>query len=140
MKTFNEWRGLSEAETPVEDGSVNIQDIANPEVLNRVNAFVGSIADREYLNPNHAIAELRQKLGRIGITFGDVNLYENEDEAMLEPVSVPLMQWGGRTGKDDMGEKIDDDGISHRVPGGLDIYFEYMKMENGSCKVFAKIA
>ena len=126
------------SQIPVEDDSANIADVANPAVLKKVNAFVGSIADREYLNANHAIAELRQKLARIGVSFGDVNLYEDEGE-----VSVPIAQWGGRYGKDTntpYDEVINDDGVSHRVDGGLSINFKYMDLDNGSCKVFAAIA
>ena len=115
---------------PVEDGSANIADVANPAVLKMVNAFVGSIADREYLNANHAIAELRQKLMRIGVTFPKVEITEGEGE-----VSVPLSQWGGTTD----GE-TSDDGISNRVDGGLSINFKYEELNNGTCKVYAKIA
>jgi len=140
MKTFLEFAkpGFGE-ETPVEDGVVNIQDIADPAVLKKVNAFVGSIGDREYLNANHAIAELRQKLGRLAITFPEVEIYEGEGE-----ITVPLEQWGGRYGNDGSGTEdeniVNDDGISHRVDGGLSINFKYMDLDNGTCKVFAKIA
>ena len=125
--------------SPVEDGSKNIADIADPEVMKMVNAFVGSMADREYLNANHAISELRQKLMRIGVTFPNVEIYEGDGTA-----SAPLTQWGGRYGNDGSGTEdgnlVNDDGISHRVEGGLSINFKYMDLENGSCKVFAKIA
>ena len=140
MKTFKDF-DLEEgavagaSQIPVEDGVANIQDIANPGVLKMVNAFVGSIGDREYLNANHAIAELRQKLMRIGVTFPSVEIAEGEGE-----VSVPLEQWGGRSGKDAVAGDIKDDGISHRVDGGLSINFKYMELDNGTCKVFAKIA
>ena len=70
MKTFKEHNVT--APTPVEDGAGGVHDISDPEVLKRVNAFVGSIADREYLNANHAVNELRQKLMRIGVTFPEV--------------------------------------------------------------------
>ena len=124
---------------PVEDGNKNIAELSDPEVLKMVNAFVGSIADREYLNANHAISELRQKLMRIGVTFPSVEIYEGEGD-----VSVPLTQWGGRYGNDGSGTEddniVNDDGISHRVDGGLSLNFKYMDLENGSCKVFAKIA
>ena len=73
---------------PVEDGSKNIADVADPEVLKQINAFVGSMADREYLNANHAISELRQKLMRLGVTFPSVEIYEGEGE-----VTAPLTQW-----------------------------------------------
>ena len=42
----------------------NIQD---PEVLKRVNAFVGSIADREYLIPENADKQLKDYMERIGL-------------------------------------------------------------------------
>ena len=124
---------------PVEDGNKNIADIADPEVLKQINAFVGSLADREYLNANHAISELRQKLMRLGVTFPEVEIYEGDGE-----VTAPLTQWGGRYGNDghgtEDGQLVSDDGISHRVDGGLSINFKYMDLDNGTCKVFAKIA
>ena len=136
MKTFKEHNVT--APTPVEDGGHDVFDISEPSVLKRVNAFVGSIADKEYLNANPAISELRQKLMRIGVTFPKVEIYEGEGD-----ISVPLEQWGGRYGKDGEqapDEVISDDGISHRVDGGLSINFRYMELDNGSCKVHAKIA
>jgi hypothetical protein len=127
MKTFQEHHGQ-----PVEDSTVNIADVADPKVLKRINAFVGSIADREYLNANHAIAELRQKIARIGLSFPKVEIYEGDGE-----VSVPLSQWGGTLTPI---EGTSDDGISNRVDGGLSINFKYEELNNGTCKVYAKIA
>ena len=139
MKTFKEHSIGTSHSVPVEDGSKNIADVADPEVLKMINAFVGSIGDREYLNANHAISELRQKLARIGVTFGQVEIYEGEGE-----VTVPLEQWGGRYGNDGSGPEdgsiVNDDGISHRVDGGLSLNFKYMELDNGTCKVLAKIA
>ena len=76
---------------------------------------------------------------RIGVSFPSVEIYEGEGD-----ISVPLTQWGGRYGNDGSGTEdgnlVNDDGISHRVDGGLSLNFKYMDLENGSCKVFAKIA
>ena len=36
----------------VEDSALGAHNIQDPDVLKRVNAFVGSIAEREYLNLN----------------------------------------------------------------------------------------
>jgi hypothetical protein len=120
---------------PVEDGSKNISNISDPEVLKMVNAFVGSIGDREYINANHAISELRQKLMRIGVTFPTVEIAEGEGD-----LSVPLTQWGGRYGNDgtgtEDGQLVND---AHNA-SGLSINFKYMNLENGSCRVMAKIA
>ena len=40
-------------------GGSDPYDIQNSDVLKRVNAFVGSIADREYLIPENAIGQLQ---------------------------------------------------------------------------------
>ena len=70
MKNFNQF--ISEAptglwhQTPVTHNQSDPVDIANPTVLKRVNAFVGSIADREYLIPESAIGQLRNFMMRIG--------------------------------------------------------------------------
>ena len=76
---------------------------------------------------------------RVGITFPKVEIYEGEGD-----ISVPLEQYGGRLGNDGSGTEdgnwINDDGVSHRVDGGLSINFRYMELDNGTCKVFAKIA
>ena len=130
MKTFKEHIAIAR---PVEDGGADVHDIADPTVLKRVNAFVGSIADKEYLNANQAISELRQKLARIGVTFPNVEIYEGEGD-----ISVPLTQWGCSYDPDR--DIPSDDGISNRVDGGLSINFRYMELDNGTCKVFAKIA
>ena len=130
MKTYKEHIAIAR---PVEDGGADVHNISDPAVLKRVNAFVGSIADREYLNANQAISELRQKLARIGVTFPNVEIYEGEGD-----VSVPLTQWGGTYDPDR--DIPSDDGISSRVDGGLSLNFKYMGLDNGSCKVFAKIA
>ena len=45
---------------------------SDDSVIERLNAFVGSINDREYLVPEKAVNELRQKLMRIGLHFEDV--------------------------------------------------------------------
>jgi hypothetical protein len=55
----------------VEDGAAGAHNIQDAAVLQKVNAFVGSIAEREYLQPQFAIDELKEKLTRLGRTCGD---------------------------------------------------------------------
>ena len=117
---------------------MNISVLVDPETLKMVNAFVGSIADKDWLSPGQAIGEMRQKLSRIGITFPAVELGEGEGEG-----SVPLTQWGGRYGKDGNqapDEVLEDDGITHRVDGGLSLNYKFSELDNGSTRVLAKIA
>ena len=52
---------------PVEDSNIGVHNIENAEILKRVNAFVGSIAEREYMSPQVAVDQLKEKLARIGL-------------------------------------------------------------------------
>ena len=142
MKTFKGY--LEEAgpvglqhQTSVDVDGQDTYDITNPAVLKRVNAFVGSIAAREYLIPENAVAQLRNFLQRIGLTFPNVELPESGSG------TVPLTQWGGRFGKDlstDFDEFVNDDGITNRKEGGLSLNVETEAVgKTGSWKVYAKI-
>jgi len=124
-------------QTPVSQNGNDTFDITNPEVLKRVNAFVGSIADREYLIPENAVNQLRGFLGRIGLSFPKVELPNGAGS-----VTVPLEQFGGRfgkTGETNFDEFLDDDGISNRKEGGLNLQINQESIVNGSWKVYAKI-
>ena len=142
MKTYKQF--IAEAgvvglqhQTSVDVDGYDTYDIADPAVLKRVNAFVGSIADREYLIPENAIGQLRNFLMRLGISFGKVEIPESGT------VTVPLTQWGGRFGKlpeTDFDEFVDDDGITNRIEGGLSLQVKTEAVANtGSWKVYAKI-
>ena len=142
MKNFKQY--LDEAgpvgvwnQTPVDVDGSDTYDITNPSVLKRVNAFVSSIADREYLIPENAIDQLRNFLMRIGLTFPKVEIPESGN------VTVPLAQWGGRFGKlpeTDFDQFVDDDGITDRKEGGLSLQVKAEAVANsGSWKVYAKI-
>jgi hypothetical protein len=118
----------------VEDGSIGVHNIQDSEVLKRVNAFVGSVADCEYLKPQAAIDGLREKLQRIGLTVSDVAL-----EGDSGKVTAEVKQFGGRFGKDTDGSDINDDGISHKKEGGLKMEVSYETLKNGTSKVYAKL-
>ena len=143
MKNFNQYvteAGTGAAgrwnQTPVTYNQTDPFDLANPTVLQRVNAFVGSIADREYLMPEAAIGQLRNFMMRIGVQFPKVDLPESGS------ITLPLSQWGGRFGKDldtPADEFVNDDGITDRIPGGLSLEIKTEAITNGSWKVYAKI-
>jgi hypothetical protein len=117
MKNFNKF--LTEKAVdggyPV-DGSDFANDMSNPNTIMRINSFLGAMGQIEYLVPEHALEKIRERLGRLSLSFDEVNLTADGGK-----ISVPLTQFGGRSGEDDMGEKIDDDGISHKVEGGLSL-------------------
>ena len=118
----------------VEDSALGAHNIQDPDVLKRVNAFVGSIAEREYLKPQQAVDELREKLQRIGLTVSPVVMEGDNGK-----VSAEVKQFGGRFGKDTDGADINDDGISHKKDGGLKLEVSYETLKNGTSKVYAKL-
>jgi len=142
MKTFKSYLkedhqskyGKGNVGTPevqsVEDGNIGAHNIHDPKVMEKVNAFVGSIADQEYINPKAAMEQLSNKLATLGLSFK----VPSEGNATVE-----VAQFGGRFGKEVDGSDINDDGISHKKEGGLKIEFKSEKLDNGSHKVFAKL-
>ena len=118
----------------VEDGNIGAHNIQDSEVLKRVNAFVGSIAEREYMKPQFAVDELREKLQRIGLTVSPVDMIGDSGK-----VTAEVKQFGGRFGKDTDGSDINDDGISHKKEGGLKIEVSHELLQTGTSKVYAKL-
>ena len=125
--------GVTTSNSP-EDSSIGAHNIQDSDVLKRVNAFVGSIAEREYLKPQQAVDELREKLQRIGLTVSPVDL-----EGDNGSVTAEVTQFGGRFGKDTDGSDINDDGISHKKEGGLKMELSYETLKNGASRVYAKL-
>jgi hypothetical protein len=120
------------------DGADFSNDLANPDTVERINAFLGALGQMEYLIPEHAINKVKEKLGRLGLSFGDVNFTDDSGE-----VSLPLEQFGGRFGKDidtPHDEVVSDDGISHKVEGGLSINFVYERTNGGTYRIISQIS
>ena len=46
------------------DMGINPSEIQNPKVLKTLNAYIGAIANMEYMLPEHALNKLREKLGK----------------------------------------------------------------------------
>ena len=118
----------------IEDSGIGAFNVENPEVLKKVNAFVESIANGEYITPQFAIDSLREKLQRIGLTVSPVTLTGDSGKVVAE-----VKLFGGRFGKDTDGSDIDDDGISHKKEGGLKMEVSYETLKTGTSKVYAKL-
>jgi hypothetical protein len=137
MKSFTQFMAedapgamVGNAEKVSQTGGSDTYDIQNAEVLKRVNAFVGSIADREYLIPENAVKQLKGFLERIGLSFETPELPESGT------ITAPLKRYGGVFGKstDTPFDEFDrEDGIDK----SLEISVESLK--NNSWKVYAKI-
>ena len=120
------------------DNGINPSEIQNPKVLRALNAYVGAIANMEFMLPEQALTKLRSALDRVGYSFGAIPEMTEQSGSF----DLPLVRFGGRYGKDTdtpHDEVINDDGISHMVEGGLALKIQYEMMKNNSCRIFAKI-
>ena len=144
FKQFNE-AGYTDrfAHTSVEDDNKHLINVQDEKVVQRLNGYVGAIADREYLQPEAAIKQLNNKLGIVGLNFAEPKVDSDKGKATVE-----VTQFGGRYGKTSdnsngpmsQGKEIEDgDGISHKKDGGLKIEFNWEKQENNQFKVFASL-
>ena len=141
MRTFKNFIkenvGTSDQNMAVDNG-INPSEIQNPRVLKALNAYVGAIANMEYMLPEHALNKLKEKLGRLGFAFGAIPEMTEKSGSF----DLPLTKFGGRFGKDTdtpTDEVINDDGISHIVEGGLALKIQYEMLGNSSCRIFAEI-
>ena len=144
MKTFKQHLNIKESldgghvGTPdaasFEDGSIGVHNIQDPEVLKRVNAFLGGVASKEYMSAQHAVEEIRNDLMRIGLFCPVQEVSGDKGDFTAE-----LKFGGGRFGKDIDGSDINDDGISHKKEGGLKLQVEYETLKTGMSKVYAKL-
>ena len=134
---FKENVGTSDQNMAVDQG-INPSEIQNPKVLKALNAYVGAIANMEYMLPDHALNKLKEKLGRLGFSFGAIPEMTEKSGSF----DLPLTKFGGRFGKDldtPADEFLNDDGISHMVEGGLALKIQYEMLGNSSCRIFAEI-
>jgi hypothetical protein len=137
MKNFKKY--ITEVNAKTTEGDVSADghdfanDLSNPDTITRINSFLGVMGDMEHLIPENALNKIREKLGRLSISFGDIDL--SEDGGV---VSVPLTQFGGRFGKDENGD-INDDGISHKVEGGLSLEVQHEVTTAGTHFLRARI-
>ena len=135
MKSFNQF--LTEgphvgvSTTVNQTGGSDTYDIQDPSVLKRVNAFVGSIGDREYLIPENAVHQLQNFLERIGLSFETPTLPEGNGS-----VTVDLLRWGGVFGK-----STDTPFDEFEKGPGIDksLKIDVEEVRNCSWKVYAKI-
>ena len=140
MKSFKEFQNITEIRnkpTPVNapsDSDMNLNDIADNEIVARINRFVGSIAAMEHINPMAAVNHLRAKLHGLGVEMIGELPEMNEKSGSA---SIPLSKFGGvygKTGEEPAGEVKNDDGIERQLK------IKYETLDNGACKVYAELA
>ena len=143
FKQYNEAYTDRFAHSSTEDDNKHLVNVQDEKVLQRLNGFVGAIADREYLQPEAAIKQLNNKLGIAGYNFPEPKISGDKGKTTVE-----VTQFGGRYGKTpensngpmSKGKEIEDgDGISHKKDSGLKLEFNWEKQSNNTYKVFASL-
>jgi hypothetical protein len=133
MKSFKQFdESHTVALNSAEDDNLGLFNIHDEKVMQRLNGFVGGIAQQEYMQPDAAMKQLNNKLNIMGLNF-------------VEP-KIDLTQFGGRYGKTpensngpmSQGTEIENgDGVSHKKDGGLKIEFNWEKQNNNQFMVSA---
>ena len=144
MKTFKKF-ALDEATfmTTVATLTQDTQkgNYADPAVRIALNRLVGTVASKTQdgtMIPEQVVAQLRNSLSKLGLTFGEVPMMEGASGSF----ELPLTSFGGRFGKGvntPYDEFEVDDGISHQVEGGLSLVLNYATQEDNSCRLTASI-
>jgi hypothetical protein len=140
MKSFKQHNEASSGYTgrfthqSVEDDSLGLFNVQDEASMQKLNGFVGALADKEYLQPNAAVEQLAMRLGTVGLNFTLPKIDGNKGNTTVE-----VNQFGGRFGKDTDGSDINDDGVSHKKEGGLKLEFNWEKQANNTYKVFANL-
>ena len=143
MKSFKQYNeAYTDAGTlkQAEDETHAAFNIQDPVALQKLNGFVGALAEQEYLQPDAAIHQMAMKLGTVGLQFALPKIEGNGGKTVVE-----LTQFGGRYGKTPEnttsgdGDIENGDGISHRKEGGLKLEFKWERQENNTYKVFANL-
>ena len=141
MKRFNQYNEhIVQTLDSAEDDNKGLFNVQDPASLQQLNGFVGGLADKEYLQPEAAIGQLRTRLGTVGLDFQPPKVNGDKGSAVAE-----VTQFGGRYGKTTdntnagKGDIEDGDGISHKKAGGLKLEFNWEKQANNTYKVFASL-
>ena len=144
MKSFKQFDEThTVALNSAEDDNLHLVNVQDEKVLQRLNAYVGAIAQQEYMQPDAAMKQLNNKLNIVGLNFVEPKITGDKGNATVE-----MTRHGGRYGKTSdnsngpmsKGKEIEDgDGISHQKDGGLKIEFNWEKQQNNQYKVFASL-
>ena len=118
----------------VEDDNLGLFNVQDEASMQKLNGFVGALADKEYLQPGAAVEQLAMRLGTVGLNFTLPKIDGDKGNTTVE-----VNQFGGRFGKDTDGSDINDDGVSHKKEGGLKLEFNWEKQANNTYKVFANL-
>ena len=144
MKSFKQHNeSHSTALNSAEDDNLGLFNVQDERVMQRLNGFVGALAQQEYMQPDAAMKQLNNKLNVMGLNFTEPKIESDKGNATVE-----VTQFGGRyvktpensNGPMSQGKEIENgDGVSHKKDGGLKMEFNWEKQDNNQFKVFASL-
>ena len=78
----------------VEDDNLGLFNVQDEASMQKLNAYVGALADKEYLQPGAAVEQLAMRLGTVGLNFTLPKIDGDKGNTTVE-----VSQYGGRYGK-----------------------------------------
>jgi hypothetical protein len=102
------------------DNDINLSSLSNVAV-SRINAYLGAMAAKPYINPMEALKQAQGRLQMVGLDFQmvkDCEMRLKEEEGM----SFPLTRFGGGFGVDGtpkLGHGLSLHVRTHPLPNGL---------------------
>ena len=140
MKKFSTFMAEGQPEIPNEPtyGRNPSNGYLTDDVVRKLNSVVGRIFAEDQFDPESRLTLCRSALSKIGLTFDN---YPNMSEESGS-FNLPLTLFGGRFGKDidtPHNEFLEDDGVSHKVEGGLSLNISYEMTETNQCRLRARI-
>ena len=140
MKKFSTFMAEGQPEIPNEPtyGRNPSNGYLTDDVVRKLNSVVGRIIAEDQFDPESRLTLCRSALSKIGLTFDNYPSMTEESGSF----NLPLTLFGGRFGKDidtPHNEFLEDDGVSHKVEGGLSLNISYEMTETNQCRLRARI-
>ncbi len=140
MKKFSTFMAEGQPEIPNEPtyGRNPSNGYLTDDVVRKLNSVVGRIFAEDQFDPESRLTLCRSALSKIGLTFDEYPTMTEESGSF----NLPLTLFGGRFGKDidtPHNEFLEDDGVSHKVEGGLSLNISYEMTETNQCRLRARI-
>jgi hypothetical protein len=140
MKKFSTFMAEGQPEIPNEPtyGRNPSNGYLTDDVVRKLNSVVGRIFAEDQFDPESRLTLCRSALSKIGLTFDNYPSMSEESGSF----NLPLTLFGGRFGKDidtPHNEFLEDDGVSHKVEGGLSLNISYEMTETNQCRLRARI-
>ena len=105
----------------------HVNNISDPSVIKRLNAFLQGYAKTPVMDAWDVMNRVRVKLGVAGLHFDHPNM--GDPQPMEE---YPLSHFGGMKGEDNMGNKLDNDGIEEKTGAKLVLRVNFEDTPDGT--------